>query len=262
MTNKKKLIGTRKEKKIIRKPRRNVFKKNLKKGKRRCEGVCTDKSTVVFTTRNNESVKLAKSEKERKRKIKEQNKKKNKLKNENLSLRKIKKGKNQRNYNMKKKTKINLKAKSENSKPELKKIEKMQIVENMLMNKEKIVEMLKEEGQKIIFMQMMSKPESYEKSSVFLIKKAICGEVIFAKKTREGKLVIKTKNSAQAKKLIATKAFTNNIEVTSTLDEKANQTIGVIFNRDLKHSSDEEIIENLKPQGVVAVRYKSGKNIS
>lgn len=117
-------------------------------------------------------------------------------------------------------------------------------------------------GEKIMFMTMKSEPKSFKETSIFFIKKNIdmlCGEVHMAKKIRDGRLIIKTKTIQQAQKLQQAKTLAN-IEVETTYDIKSNQGIGVIFNRDLKYSTDEEIVENLKAQGVSAVRRHQKKD--
>lgn len=128
--------------------------------------------------------------------------------------------------------------------------------------KEKMFGLKAPTEEKMIFMEMTSGEKSFEKVSLFFIKKnidALCGEVLMAKKIRDGRLLIKTKNTQQALKLINETKLGNHA-VESKYNEKGNQSTGVVFNRDLKYSTDEEIIDNLKSQGVIAVRRCTKKD--
>lgn len=98
---------------------------------------------------------------------------------------------------------------------------------------------------------------SFENISPFVIKKTIdhaCdGEVESCKKTRDGSLLIKTKNTLQATKLLKLKQMTTK-EITASEHKTLNYTKGVIYCNELRYISEYEILEKLKTQKVTAIR--------
>lgn len=139
---------------------------------------------------------------------------------------------------------------------QLEKIKKINISEKeSLINQITTMSNNNETG-KVIVLEMKKKLASFEKLSPFAIKKqidSICGEVIRASKTRDGRLVVTTKNGLQAEKLLKITTFLSQ-DCKAAVDEKSNKSIGVIYHRDLIHSEDEEIIENLAGQKVLSIR--------
>lgn len=98
---------------------------------------------------------------------------------------------------------------------------------------------------------------SFVNISPFIIKKTIdhaCdGEVESCKKTRDGSLLIKTKNTLQATKLLKLKLMTT-MEITASEHKSLNCTKGVIYCNELRNISEDEILEELKTQKVTEIR--------
>lgn len=99
--------------------------------------------------------------------------------------------------------------------------------------------------------------KTFENVSPFLIKKVVdyaCnGAVETCKKTRSGTLLIKTKNSLQAQKLLKLQTF-HDFPVRAEEHKNLNTSKGVIYSNDLRNIEEKEILEELKPQNVVEVR--------
>jgi len=93
--------------------------------------------------------------------------------------------------------------------------------------------------------------------SPFLIKKCIdstCnGEVLIAKKTRDGNLLIKTKNALQANKLLKLQHL-GTFPITVNVHATLNVSKGVIYSNDLRSLKEEEIKNELQAQNVCDVR--------
>lgn len=97
---------------------------------------------------------------------------------------------------------------------------------------------------------------SFEKISPFLIQKTVnsmVGNVKNIKKLRSGDLLIEVANSSQAKNIKKLSHF-QNIPVSVSPHTTLNFSRGVISEFDLLHTSEEEIVENLKGQNVCAAR--------
>lgn len=98
---------------------------------------------------------------------------------------------------------------------------------------------------------------TFDNVSPFLIKKTIdftCGgEVESCKKTRAGTLLIKTKNTLQATKLLKLKQMAN-MEVTADEHKTLNSSKGVIYSNELRNIEETEILNELKLQNVTEVR--------
>lgn len=99
--------------------------------------------------------------------------------------------------------------------------------------------------------------QSMANVSPFLIKKQIdftCnGEVIFAKKTRDGNLLVKTKTGLQAFKLLRLKIM-GDLEIEVVEHLTLNTTKGVIYSNDLRPLTEEEIKKELKAQNICDVK--------
>lgn len=98
---------------------------------------------------------------------------------------------------------------------------------------------------------------SMENVSPFIIKKQIdytCnGEVMFAKKTRDGKLLVKTKNGLQALKLLRLKLLGDHL-VEASEHRTLNISKGVIYSNDLRCLTEENIKTELTPQNICDVK--------
>lgn len=125
------------------------------------------------------------------------------------------------------------------------------------------------EGPKFVVIKRTDiKDRSFEKvSPVYIHKgiKSICGEPLNVIKLREGTLLVKTKNISQANLLLrCNKMF--DMEITVEENAKLNQTKGIVTCADLKYATEEEIMDDLKEQGVSKVeammRKKDGQLIS
>jgi len=102
-----------------------------------------------------------------------------------------------------------------------------------------------------------SDSETFSNTSPFLIKKtidsAVGGEVAECKKTRDGNLLIKTKNNLQAEKLMKLTTMPGNIPIQVSEHRSLNSCKGVIYCNDLRGIEEAEILENLKSQKVIEV---------
>nr|AAA74494.1 unknown protein [Drosophila teissieri] len=98
---------------------------------------------------------------------------------------------------------------------------------------------------------------SLERISPFIIKKSVdfaCGgEVEVCKRTRDGSLLIKTKNELQAIKLLKLTTMAD-VEVTATEHKTLNFSKGVIYCNDLRYIDEDTILQELKPQKVTEVK--------
>jgi type II secretory pathway pseudopilin PulG len=81
----------------------------------------------------------------------------------------------------------------------------------------------------------------------------VTGDLISAKKLRDGTLLITTANEAQSAKLLAMDTF-NGIPVKVQVHRTLNTCRGVITNYDLLYVSDEEIKSEMASQGVIDCR--------
>ncbi|XP_041565726.1 hybrid signal transduction protein dokA-like [Drosophila elegans] len=108
------------------------------------------------------------------------------------------------------------------------------------------------------FIVIKSKNESSFKTvSPFIIEKSVdfaCGgRVDSVKKTRDGGLLIKTKNNTQTTKLLKLTKI-GDMEITATEHKTLNFSKGVIYCNDLRYIDEETILRELKPQKVIEVK--------
>lgn len=99
--------------------------------------------------------------------------------------------------------------------------------------------------------------------SVFAIHKAIetiSSEVQSINILRDGNVLVLVNNERIAEKFIRTKNFGGLCSVTINYHENLNSCKGTIYDRNLIHTSEEEILDGLKKQGVYGV-YKFTKNV-
>jgi len=98
---------------------------------------------------------------------------------------------------------------------------------------------------------------SFQTVSPFIIEKSVdfaCGgRVESVKKTRDGGLLIKTKNNTQATKLLKLTKIAD-MEITATEHKTLNFSKGVIYCNDLRYIDEETILRELKPQKVIEVK--------
>ncbi|CAH1099377.1 unnamed protein product [Psylliodes chrysocephalus] len=104
------------------------------------------------------------------------------------------------------------------------------------------------------------KGENFEKVSPFLISKAIyglIGETNSLRKIKDG-LLIHTKSNSQASRLLQTKTLID-FEVEVIPHGTLNISKGIVFCKDLLNCTTEEILENLKDEGVIEFRRMKKK---
>lgn len=74
------------------------------------------------------------------------------------------------------------------------------------------------------------------------------------KKTRAGTLLVKTKNTTQANKLLKLTSMHNKISVSVSLHKTLNVSKGVIYCNDLRGINEADILEELKTQNISEVK--------
>jgi hypothetical protein len=97
---------------------------------------------------------------------------------------------------------------------------------------------------------------SFQKVSPFILHKSIqsaIGAVESVKRLKSGDILIKVSSAAQANKISSCSTI-GSFSVQISPHASLNSSKGVISESDLLYSSEEEILENLNDQGVVAVR--------
>ncbi|KAH8250661.1 hypothetical protein KR032_012125, partial [Drosophila birchii] len=99
--------------------------------------------------------------------------------------------------------------------------------------------------------------KTFENINPFLIKKVIdytCNGVVeTCKRTRTGTLLIKTKNTLQAMKLLRMKTF-HDFPVSVSEHSSLNFSKGVIYSNELRNIDEQTILEELKTQKVTEIR--------
>ncbi|XP_017462712.1 PREDICTED: uncharacterized protein LOC108356090, partial [Rhagoletis zephyria] len=100
--------------------------------------------------------------------------------------------------------------------------------------------------------------QTLSNTSPFLIKKVIdatCGsEIEECKKTKNGQILIKTKNNLQANKLTTLIALDNNTSIEITQHKTLNHSKGVIYCNDLRGLQEDYILSELDTQNVIEVK--------
>ncbi|XP_037808781.1 uncharacterized protein LOC119601716 [Lucilia sericata] len=112
-------------------------------------------------------------------------------------------------------------------------------------------------GPKYLVMTRVQSDDTLTNVSPFLIKKVIdcvCGEVETCKKLQAGTILIKTKNSVQANKLIKLISLSPTIKIEISEHKTLNTTKGVIYCNDLRNIEENEILQELKNQNVIEVK--------
>ncbi|KAK4325410.1 hypothetical protein Pmani_004005 [Petrolisthes manimaculis] len=99
--------------------------------------------------------------------------------------------------------------------------------------------------------------QSLKTVNPFIIKRVLDGQVggslEFAKKLRDGSLLVKVLNSSQVKDLLKLTQI-HSFKVKTTIPVGPNTCKGVIFHRDLADLDDADILDGMKDQGVVEVQ--------
>ena len=107
---------------------------------------------------------------------------------------------------------------------------------------------------------MKSKVENkpIQNYNIFLVAKALeaisSDPTLKTSFTRDGNLLVLTKNEAQANKFLKTTFLSGVCEIECSLHKTLNTIKGVIFAPTLRDLSEDEIIDGLKDQGVVSCK--------
>ncbi|XP_053691691.1 uncharacterized protein LOC128740187 [Sabethes cyaneus] len=111
-------------------------------------------------------------------------------------------------------------------------------------------------GSRYLILTRTDEGETMEKVSPFFIKKAIdtITPNVVISRMREGKLMLKSIDRQQAEKLMKQTVLGGKISIKVEEHPTLNLTKGVISCRDFKYLKDEEILEELKTEHVVAIR--------
>ncbi|XP_055605677.1 uncharacterized protein LOC129753854 [Uranotaenia lowii] len=112
------------------------------------------------------------------------------------------------------------------------------------------------EGSKFLIIKRASESSTFDNVSPFLINKFILanvGEVESVKKINGGSLLVQAKNIRQANKLLNLTVM-QDMEIIVEEHRSLNKIKGVITCGDLKNASEEEILAELKSQGVCEVK--------
>lgn len=110
---------------------------------------------------------------------------------------------------------------------------------------------------KFLVIASASESKNLEKVSAFLIEKTVssyCGEVEKIKKTRDGKVIVHTKNEKQAKNLMKLTKLGDNTPVAVTEHLSLNKCRVIVSCREVIDEEETVIEEELKSQGVIGVR--------
>lgn len=92
------------------------------------------------------------------------------------------------------------------------------------------------------------------------VKHIMNGEAREMRKLRNGTVLVRTMNANQAKLLMSATTLVEGINIKVTIHGKLNTSQGVVTCFDLKNASDDEILKELKPQGVIGMKRLKRKN--
>lgn len=113
-------------------------------------------------------------------------------------------------------------------------------------------------GSKFLIIEKTLEPCSLASLHAIIIKKVIDniagGEVDFCKKQHNGTLLVKTKNEKQAAKIFQLTSFNLDYPVKVSMHRSLNYSLGVIYTNEFRGIPEDEIVEFLRPQGVIQVR--------
>lgn len=125
----------------------------------------------------------------------------------------------------------------------------------------------KNEGEKFLIMTRADEKKDMSAVSPFLLKKVIQtvgGDVIKCIKLRNGTVLIQTKDTKQAEKIIKIINLNDNISVSVEEHNSLNEAKGIIYCPELQYISDEEFLSEMENQNVVELRRfkkKDGDNV-
>ena len=133
---------------------------------------------------------------------------------------------------------------------------------NLDFNKFKKLENLAE-GPKFLVINRSDEGQDMSKVSAFLITKCIesvCGKVKSHTRLNDGTVLIQTQTLKQAKQLIMLTRLNSEINITIKEHSRLNQSKGFVLCREFKILSDEEIINELSSQNVIAIKRIKYRN--
>jgi hypothetical protein len=114
------------------------------------------------------------------------------------------------------------------------------------------------ESGKSLEMKMSDDGESFEMFSPIWLKTVVeaaaDGPVIEVRKMRNGTVLIETSDKEQASKIIKLVNIAGIYSVTVSEISMPQRTKGVIWCPDLRYSNDQEVLDSLKPAGVVSIQ--------
>lgn len=120
------------------------------------------------------------------------------------------------------------------------------------------------EGEKILFIERTCGDKKFSGLSPFYVKKVVDnvagGTIVTARQTRDGRILVHTENRKQAENFMKLSKI-DQFNVAVSEDEKAAQSTGVIYCRDLKYSTDEEILDELKDQKIKKKKRRKWRTI-
>lgn len=115
---------------------------------------------------------------------------------------------------------------------------------------------IQKENPKYLVISSLEPNKPLTKFSCFAVQKSlhvICKDIVSISELRDGSLLLLVKNATIAKKFLDTKRLTGLCDVEVKYHINLNSTRGTIFAPCLNDIPEEEIIENLGDQGVIAV---------
>ena len=119
------------------------------------------------------------------------------------------------------------------------------------------------EGQSFVLLAPTSSRETLKSISPFKVKReldCLLGTVATAKVIRSGSLLIHVRSRDQAYLALDITVFMG-VEVKATTTDKLNSTPGSVYAPSLANLSEEELLRELRPQGITSVvRMKSGNS--
>lgn len=100
--------------------------------------------------------------------------------------------------------------------------------------------------------------QSYSCFMVHRSLKQVCPDILSVSELRDGNLLLLTANKRSAEKLLSAKSLPGVCDINCQYHSKLNCSKGTIYAPYLNNVPEEEIVSELKPQGVVEV-YKYQK---
>ena len=97
---------------------------------------------------------------------------------------------------------------------------------------------------------------------MFLIKNSItatCGMIKKCDKLRDGTVLVQTNNKKQAEKLIQLTRLDSNTLIEVKEHPRLNQSKGFISCRELKYVTDEDFLNEMSSQNIIAIKRSNQK---